>query len=50
MNRHRTLLKTAAALPLAATLLDAKPGAGVAAALAALVSLGVLCVDWSRRG
>ncbi|WP_167232924.1 hypothetical protein [Burkholderia sp. Ap-962] len=47
MNRRRTLLKTAAALPLAATLLDAKPGAGVAAAL---VSLGVLCVDWSRRG
>ncbi|WP_186094639.1 MFS transporter [Burkholderia gladioli] len=26
------------------------PGAFVAAALAALVSLGVLCVDWSRRG
>ncbi|PRG51617.1 MFS transporter [Burkholderia gladioli] len=26
------------------------PGAFVAAALATLVSLGVLCVDWSRRG
>ncbi|PRG46570.1 hypothetical protein C6V06_28485, partial [Burkholderia gladioli] len=26
------------------------PGAFVAAALAALVSLGLLCVDWLRRG